>query len=120
MNKHSRSFKFRSSSLERISLRDAEAISKADNQKDFSEFKTRVNEEFKILNKKSTSDKDGDELADEDITKNVKILKGAYYSLLCAILDPTAHMRETHTLQLKSYSKITFCDECHSVLWGKY
>ena len=53
-----------------------------------------------------------------DKQENALILKQAYYSLLCAILDPTAHMREKHSFHFKTFNKLTTCDECKSILWG--
>ena len=53
-----------------------------------------------------------------DKQESLLILKQAYYSLLCAILDPTSHMREKHSFQFKTFNKLTTCDECKSILWG--
>ncbi len=47
-----------------------------------------------------------------------QILKQTYYNLLCALLDPNARLNQPHNFQLKTFTKITTCDECHSVLWG--
>ena len=46
------------------------------------------------------------------------LLKQAYQSLLSAVLDPIAHLREKHNFQLKILAKIVTCDGCHGVLWG--
>lgn len=52
------------------------------------------------------------------INEERMILKQAYYNLMCSILDPNAHISQAHSFQVKTFTKITTCDECRSVLWG--
>ena len=47
-------------------------------------------------------------------------LKDAYYSLLCAVLDPSSHLRKNHNFQRKTFGKPTNCEECHSIMWGNF
>jgi hypothetical protein len=46
------------------------------------------------------------------------MLRHAYYNLMCSILDPNAQLTLPHQFQAKTFTKITTCDECRSVLWG--
>lgn len=48
----------------------------------------------------------------------LSISRKTYLSLLSAVLDPFAHIRETHNFQPKILTKIITCDGCHGVVWG--
>ena len=55
---------------------------------------------------------------DLDQENDMAALKEAYYTFLCAILDPTTHLRKSHNFQKKTFGKPTNCEECNSIMWG--
>ncbi len=55
---------------------------------------------------------------DSECENDNLILKEAYTSLLCAILDPSSHLRKNHNFQKKTFGKPTNCEECHAIVWG--
>lgn len=46
------------------------------------------------------------------------LLKQTYQSLMVAVLDPIAYLREKHNFESKVLTKIAKCDGCHGVVWG--
>ena len=80
----------------------------------FSDLKHKL---FAGLKNGDNSSEDANE-QEQDTERNTLILKESYYNLLCAILDPSAHVRKIHNFQKKTFGKPTNCEECHSILWG--
>ncbi len=86
----------------------------------FSQFKSKLKEGLKHReNNNSNLEEEFDDSIEENEKKQAEILKQAYYSLLCAALDPVSYVHESHSFQSKTFTKLTTCDECKSVLWGK-
>jgi hypothetical protein len=95
----------------------------------FAQFKTRLKESFKTGGSNSASNGQALGTAEESQVeiscqlhgnqKDADCLQVAYYNLLCAILDPNAQMRQVHNFQVKTFTKLTMCDECRSLLWGR-
>ena len=105
----------------RESLINGNQTSLADNKKRnsiFANFKYKFRESVKSLND-SVEDLNSTGDAEETEQNEIYILRKAYFNLLYAVLDPTVHVREMHAFQHKTFTIITTCDECHSVLWGK-
>ena len=46
------------------------------------------------------------------------LVQSTYMSLLRAVLDPACGIPNKHDFRLKTFSKLTTCDECRSILWG--
>jgi hypothetical protein len=85
----------------------------------FSQFKSKLKEGLKNReNNISNLEEECDDSIEENERKQAEILKQAYYSLLCAALDPVSYVHESHNFQSKTFTKLTTCDECKSVLWG--
>jgi hypothetical protein len=85
----------------------------------FSQFKSKLKEGLKNReNNNSNLEEECDDSVEENERKQAEILKQAYYSLLCAALDPVSYVHESHSFQSKTFTKLTTCDECKSVLWG--
>lgn len=50
---------------------------------------------------------------------NKDMLNETYNSFISAVLDPTSHMKEEHSFQLKSFAKPIQCDHCMSIMSSK-
>jgi hypothetical protein len=84
----------------------------------FSQFKSKLKEGLKTRENQFSNLEEECESVEESEKKQTEVLKQAYYSLLCAALDPVSYVHESHNFQLKTFTKLTTCDECKSVLWG--